>query len=73
MNDNKFQKLLDDLAVANNRYKSLLKAAEDEIVKRYGQHPSDIDNDDWIDSYHVGCGSMTVKQVDDSMWLHLKK
>ena len=67
MTNSKFQKLLNRLAGANLKYKKLLSEAEDEIQRRYGVHPSDCDNDLWIDSYHIGCGVMTVDEVHKSM------
>lgn len=67
MKDADFQTLLTELGKANTRYKTLLRRAEAEIERRYGAHPADIDNDMWIDVYHVGEGCMTVKDVDDSM------
>ena len=72
MNDKQFQKILDTLTDAHRNYLDLLKLAEDEIIRRYGIHPSEIDNDQWIDTYHQGCGHMTVKQLDESMKLHAK-
>lgn len=71
MTDTKFQKVLDDLAKANENYKKLLTIAEDEIKNRFGYDPSDVDNDSWIDVYHVGIGRMTVRQVEESMKLHI--
>lgn len=67
MTDSQFQKVLHKLADANIKYKKLLSEAEDEIKRRYGVHPSDCDNDLWIDNYHVGCGVMTVDEVTYSM------
>lgn len=72
MTDKQFQKILDTLTDAHRNYLDLLKLAEDEIVRRYGVHPSEIDNDEWIDSYHQGLGHMTIKQLDESMNLHMK-
>lgn len=72
MTDKQFQKILDTLTDAHRNYLDLLKLAEDEIIRRYGVHPSEIDNDQWIDSYHQGCGHMTIKQLDESMDLHMK-
>jgi hypothetical protein len=71
MTDKKFQKVLDDLAKANENYKKLLTIAEDEIKNRFGYDPSEVDNDSWIDVYHVGTGRMTVKQVETTMKLHI--
>lgn len=72
MTDKKFQILLDELAISNARYKGLLNSAEHEIERRYKRHPSDIDNDYWIDTFHVGIGQMTIKELDDSMKRHIK-
>jgi len=72
MRDKTFEKVLIALYRARKNYLELLKLAEDEIVKRYGVHPSDIDNDEWIDSYHAGNNMMTIKDVDKSMKNHIK-
>jgi len=72
MTDKQFQTVLDKLSVAHRNYLAYLEAAENEIIRRYGVNPSEIDNDQWIDSYHQGCGHMTVKDVDESMKLHAK-
>lgn len=67
MTDSQFQKALDRLSMAKLKYHKLLAEAEDEVVRRYGVHPSDCDNDLWIDNFHVGCGKMTVDEVRYSM------
>ncbi len=72
MTDKKFQIILDTLASAHKNYLDLLKVAEDEIFRRYGVHPSDIDNDQWVDSYHQSCGHMSISQLDESMKLHIR-
>lgn len=72
MTDKTFKKVLIALYRARKNYLELLKLAEDEIVKRYGVHPSDIDNDEWIDSYHSGNNMMTIEDVDKSMKNHIK-
>lgn len=71
MTDKQFQKILDTLSLARNNYLELLKVAEKEIINRYGVHPSDIDNDEWIDTYHQGNGRMTVNELDESMKRHM--
>lgn len=72
MTDKTFKKVLIALYRARKNYLELLKLAEDEIVKRYGVHPSDIDNDEWIDSYHSGNNMMTIEDVAKSMKNHIK-
>lgn len=66
MTDIEFQKLLNNLAASNAKYKRLLTEAESECERRYGTNPSDVDNDTWIDNFHVGIGRMTVEQVKNS-------
>lgn len=63
MNNSKFQSKLTSLAKANLKYKNLLNECEDEYHRRFGFYPSEVDDDAWIDTYHVGTGSMTVEQV----------
>lgn len=43
--------------------------AEDEYERRYGSHPSDIDDNEWIDSLHVVGIPIKVEQVEE---LHSK-
>lgn len=71
MQDTAFQKLLDDLAVANYKYKKLLAKAEEEYKRRYGSYPPEIDDDQWIDTFHVGCGKMTVEACKKHAESHL--
>jgi hypothetical protein len=73
MTDNNFQKVLFALGKAKAKYDALLEKAETEIEKRYGVNPCDIDNDQWIDCYHQGCGSMTVAELHESMKLHMRE
>ena len=52
MNDSKFKKKLTSLIKAQNRARELLVECEDEYISRYGVAPGDIDDDDWIETYH---------------------
>ena len=54
MKDSDFQKLLNKLSDANNEYKTILREAEAEYERRFGNSPSDLDDDYWIDTFHVG-------------------
>jgi hypothetical protein len=65
MTNNQFNKLLLRLANANSKYKKLLEEAEDEFKRRYGNFPSDIDFDSWIDSYHVATGFMSAEEIEN--------
>lgn len=72
MSDKELSGLLRRLATANAKYKELLEEAEQEITERYGVSPSDVDNDEWIDAYHVGTGRMSLQEVDQSMKMYKK-
>lgn len=69
MTDKAFKKKMDQTAIANYKYLALLSEIEREYERRYGHHPSDKDNDCWIDSFHQGASSMTVKEVEESVEL----
>lgn len=70
MTDRQFTNLLRKTARAYNRYKPLLEAAEKEYKRRYGNNPSDVDDDFWIDSLHGAGGaadeSITAAVVDEN-------
>ena len=69
MTDRQFQKLIDRSAAAQRKFQRLLKAAEAEYERRYGANPSDVDDDQWIDSMHGACGEaqgMKVAEVAES-------
>jgi hypothetical protein len=70
MNDNQFQKALDKATKKLNEYHSALKIVENEYYRRFGVYPSDIDDDDWIDSMHVTGSGTTVEQVNKAFELH---
>lgn len=59
-----FNKILKKLASANEKYKALLSEAEDIFVERYGNHPSEVDFDSWIDVYHAGIGFMSAESIE---------
>lgn len=66
MTDKKFQEAIDISLKKLVAYRAALKKAENEYLRRYGHHPSDKDNDEWIDVMHVSGGSLTVHQVEES-------
>lgn len=66
MNDSRFQQRLNALAKANQKYKALLDECEQEYFDRFGFYPSDFDDDDWIDCFHVGTGERTVERVKEA-------
>lgn len=67
MTDKEFQLKLDALAKAMRRYRILLEECEAEYGRRFGYHPSDIDDDSWIDNYHIGPPTaLTVQYVEEN-------
>jgi hypothetical protein len=67
MTDSQFQKLLYRTAAAQRQFHDLLKAAEAEYERRYGSHPSDVDDDTWIDGMTGAggrCRGLTVAEVE---------
>lgn len=61
MTNELFQILIDRTHLLKEDYFDLLKKTEEEYEKRYGNNPSDIDDDSWIDSMHQpGCDPPTV-------------
>ena len=64
MTDKKFQEAINEAAFKLRDYHISLAKAEKEYIRRYGVHPSDIDDDCWIDSLHVTGRGMTVKEVE---------
>jgi hypothetical protein len=65
MTDAQFQKSIDKTMSLLVKYKSALKIAENEYERRYGANPSEIDDNYWIDSLHIGYGSrLTVDTVE---------
>lgn len=71
MTDIQFQKLLDKLSKAHIKYSELLSAAEQEYVQRFGDHPSNIDDDFWIDTFHSIGGHTTVEKITENAKMHV--
>lgn len=62
-----FNKVLKQLAKANEKYKNLLFKAEKIFVERYGYLPSEVDFDSWIDFYHVGTGFLSAEEIEEEI------
>jgi len=58
MTDEKFLATIKDCIKAFGVYKGILEIAEKEYERRYKDHPSDVDNDYWIDAMHYGQGDI---------------
>ena len=73
MTDKQFLRAIRKAVIAANEARLAIDVAENEYVRRFGVHPSDIDNDGWIDTVQYGNGLYTnIQQVIDDHNLHLK-
>jgi len=65
--DSTFQRHLNQLAAAKDRYLMELQECENEYKQRFGFFPSDIDDDYWIDAFHssgwAASSRLSVEQV----------
>lgn len=53
---------------AKNKYHALLKEIEEEIKRRHGYTPSDVDFEEFIDTYHYSENKeMTIQEIDEGM------
>ena len=70
MKDATFQKNINLLAAVKSRYLKNLKVCEDEYERRFGFHPSDRDDDFWIDFAHTcnteGVDPPSVKELTEN-------
>ena len=57
MTDKKWHEIIIKCKASCDEHLRLLKIAEEEYVKRYGNSPSDMNDDWWIDTLHYGNGS----------------
>lgn len=73
MTDKKFQDLINRTVKAKHKHAELLKQAEAEYEKRYGNNPSKVDDDVWIDTMHLGCGNADLKLLHEFALLCNKK
>jgi hypothetical protein len=64
MTDKQFLKAIYKTIKDYHKYNASKKLIEEEYVRRYNHHPSDTDNDHWIDSIHYGAGSInSIEEV----------
>ena len=70
MTDEKFQQVIDEAQQKLMQYHHALKVAEDEYERRYNYHPSDVDDDVWIDAMHLNWRCrLLVSEVEESVEL----
>lgn len=73
MCDDLFQKRLTRLASRHQAYLKELEKCEVEYVRRFGTHPSDWNDELWIDFAHLGdCATPTVQEVTEGACLSKK-
>jgi hypothetical protein len=70
MTDKEWQSVIKKCQKSGLEHLGYLKIAEDEYIKRYGHHPSEVDDDWWIDSLHYCKGDTDLKKIKDSAELH---
>ena len=66
MTDKKWLSIINKCRKAGDEYLRLLKIAEDEYQRRYGNNPSDVDDDWWIDTLHYCKGDTDLCKIKDS-------
>lgn len=69
MTDKQWNKVIVKCKTACDKHKYLLKIAEDEYERRYGNNPSEVDDDWWIDALHCGNGSIGLEKIiENAKW-----
>ena len=63
MTDKKWHEIIIKCKAACDEHLRLLKIAEEEYYKRYGNSPSDVNDDWWIDTLHYGRGSTDLDLI----------
>ena len=63
MTDKQWQKQMNLAVKYLAIYRHHLELAETEYVRRFGVHPSEWDDDHWIDSFHQSPAGSTVQAV----------
>lgn len=66
MTNQEWQSKINRCRSAYARYKILLGECEREYEDRFGVNPSDVDDDFWIDTMHLGIGSSNVDKIIES-------
>lgn len=54
MTDQNFEKAMKSCYRAFKRHEALLEKIEKEYERRFGESPSELDDDFWIDTFHYG-------------------
>ena len=67
MTDRQLQILIDQTIKQKHKFFALVEKLENEYVNRFGNRPSEVDDDCFIDTFHMNQGNeMTVEMMTES-------
>lgn len=72
MTDTKFFELCKLASRLAEQHARLVLTLEEEYRERFGNYPSEVDDDFWIDSIHQGQTNFTLDQIISEAKLHAK-
>ena len=72
MTDKQWLRKIQKAVRFQNLFEKARKEAETEYEKRYGHHPSDIDDDWWIDAVLYGGGESDIDKIKEQAELSVK-
>lgn len=72
MTDTKFFELCKLASSLAEQHAKLVLVLEEEYKERFGNYPSEVDDDFWIDSIHQGQANFTLDQIISEAKLHVK-
>lgn len=70
MTDKQWEKIIKKANEVINLHNSLRSQAEEEYERRYGQNPSEWDDDYWIDTVHYGHGNVEISKIKEQAEIH---
>jgi hypothetical protein len=66
MTDKRLQKLMTKTIEQKLKFFGLIDKLENEYIRRFGENPSQMDDDNFIDTFHLGQGNeMTVEKLTE--------
>lgn len=66
MKNSELQKLMNETIDQKLKFFALVDKLELEYIRRFGENPSQLDDDNFIDTFHLNQrNKMTVKQLTD--------
>ncbi len=72
MTDSAWKKLIEKAANLAKKHQAAMRESEAEYERRYGHNPSDIDDDWWIDTVHLG-GNVDLDAIKKNAELSVKR